>query len=351
MLQISKRKGSKNYRIRGTVTWGRFCTRIDESAKTASRQEALEYAHELENRIITRFKNGNKRTGSDVTFDECLDVYLTHKSNDLKVKTLEYINRLLPEFTGMLVVDLNNYLLMYRKKHANQAISTFNRNKSVITAIIRYASPILGFTMEKLPDAEKKKNEIIFFMEPDTREKLLQCYSVHARPIFEIYAVQGFREQELLQLDWSNVHFSDKSIDIVKSKNGETRNVPMHRKTFWILARKWIKSGKPLCGHVFLNTKGIPYEDTRQTGGGSPIRKAHTLALARFKAKYSFVPQNSNKENMRVHDWRHDWASRCIMAGMDLLTLQKLGGWKSIEMVQRYAAFNKKHEHLSINRI
>lgn len=54
---------------------------------------------------------------------------------------------------------------------------------------------------------------------------------------------------------------------------------------------------------------------------------------------------------MRIHDWRHDWTARMIEAGIDLLTLQKLGGWKDLKSVQRYANFSKKHESDMLNRI
>jgi site-specific recombinase XerD len=120
----------------------------------------------------------------------------------------------------------------------------------------------------------------------------------------------------------------------------------MHNKVWWVLARQWIKSGKKTTGNVWLNIKGKPYTDTRKTGvGGSPIRKAHMNALARLKSKYNITIK------MRIHDWRHDFASRMVMAGVDLLTVQKLGGWKSLDMLKRYATFSAQHEIDSINKI
>ena len=37
------------------------------------------------------------------------------------------------------------------------------------------------------------------------------------------------------------------------------------------------------------------------------------------------------------HVLRHTFASRLAMAGVDLRTIQELGGWRSLEMVERYA--------------
>ena len=39
----------------------------------------------------------------------------------------------------------------------------------------------------------------------------------------------------------------------------------------------------------------------------------------------------------RFHDLRHTFATRLVQAGVDLYTVQKLGRWKSISMVERYA--------------
>ncbi|CQI88869.1 Integrase family protein [Yersinia rohdei] len=42
-------------------------------------------------------------------------------------------------------------------------------------------------------------------------------------------------------------------------------------------------------------------------------------------------------DNFRFHDLRHTWASWLVQAGVPLSALQEMGGWESIEMVQRYA--------------
>ena len=41
--------------------------------------------------------------------------------------------------------------------------------------------------------------------------------------------------------------------------------------------------------------------------------------------------------NFRFHDLRHTFATRLVQAGVDLYAVQKLGRWKSISMVERYA--------------
>ena len=48
-------------------------------------------------------------------------------------------------------------------------------------------------------------------------------------------------------------------------------------------------------------------------------------------------------KNFRWHDLRHTWATRLGMSGASLPEIQALGGWATIEMVQRYAHFAGSH--------
>jgi len=44
------------------------------------------------------------------------------------------------------------------------------------------------------------------------------------------------------------------------------------------------------------------------------------------------------------HDLRHTWCSRLGEKGVDDRTLQELGGWKTLKMVQRYSHTNDRRK-------
>jgi len=51
------------------------------------------------------------------------------------------------------------------------------------------------------------------------------------------------------------------------------------------------------------------------------------------------------------HVMRHTFASRLAMAGVDLRTIQELGRWEDIRMVQRYANLSRAHIREALDRI
>jgi len=51
------------------------------------------------------------------------------------------------------------------------------------------------------------------------------------------------------------------------------------------------------------------------------------------------------------HGCRHTFASRLVMAGVDPRTVQELGGWRTLGMVQRYAHLSPAHLQAAVERL
>jgi integrase len=71
-----------------------------------------------------------------------------------------------------------------------------------------------------------------------------------------------------------------------------------------------------------LRDDGPSLRPQRQGGSDCPTRRRKDAGLL---------------EGYTWHCNRHTFASRLVMAGVDLLTVQRLGGWRTVGMVTRYA--------------
>jgi site-specific recombinase XerC len=56
-------------------------------------------------------------------------------------------------------------------------------------------------------------------------------------------------------------------------------------------------------------------------------------------------------EGYTWHCNRHTFASRLVMAGVDLRSVQALGGWRTLAMVQRYSHLAPDHLRAAIERL
>jgi integrase len=63
------------------------------------------------------------------------------------------------------------------------------------------------------------------------------------------------------------------------------------------------------------------------------------------------VLSDAGTANFRWHDLRHTFASRLVMAGVDIRTVQELMGHKTIQATLRYAHLAPQHQLEAVQRL
>jgi integrase len=335
MLTIRRR--GKIFHIRGSVRVGQEKRIVAEhSVGTDRRDVADAYRSKLETDIRDEILHGPKGRTSRLKISDAGLKYIARGGvRNYDLARIERINRVVGD--RPIAQAAEAWSEFKRIRCGGLSPATIQRYRSTFQAAINYLAEDEHFDPPKLPRRSKRdraSNKRLKYLIPQQADRLIEAYAEHVRPIAITLRWQGMRIGEALRLDWADVRWLASSIFIADTKSGDPRTVTMHERTRAALHRLWVERGSPSEGRVFLTHRGHPYADTRayKFPSGSPIKKAHATACRR-----------AGIADFHVHDWRHHWASHCVMAGIDLETIKAEGGWKSLRMVERYATLTADH--------
>ncbi len=157
-------------------------------------------------------------------------------------------------------------------------------------------------------------------------ERLHDELAEHLRAPYLFALATGWREQNVLRLEWSRIDLRRKVAWVAGTQVKAKRAIgsPLNDQAMAVLATQKGKHPR----WVFPNDEGEPYDRGNNHGFKAAQRRARIAPL-------------------RWHDLRHTWASWHVMAGTSLRSLMELGGWRSYQSVLRYAHLSP--EHLAID--
>ena len=125
----------------------------------------------------------------------------------------------------------------------------------------------------------------------------------------------GMRKGEILHLDWRDVDFTSGTIQLLQTKSGKPRKIPM------------------MAGLKAMLIQMMP----KDTG---PVFELPEISLRRMFAK---AVSDARIAEFRFHDLRHTFASHFAMKTGDLPTLQQILGHATVQMTMRYAHLSDRH--------
>jgi integrase len=152
------------------------------------------------------------------------------------------------------------------------------------------------------------------------------------KDIARIMLDTGMRPEEVFRVERANVDLGQRTIMNPFGKTRAARRKLTMTEEVWSIMRK--RAGSSDSVYVF------PSPDNPERPIGS-VRKAHDGAVCRARAKPAF----------RLYDLRHTYASRAVMAGVDLPTLGALLGHTTIQMTMRYVHPAEEHKREAAGKI
>jgi len=322
------------WHVRGSVRG----LRIRQSTGVRDKSQAEEIRIKLEGAALTRSVHGEAVAR---TFAEAA---LSYGQNGGEIAHLE---RLIRHFGQRPLQSIGQAELedAALKLFRNKSPATVNRQLyTPVVAVLRHAARKRWCSRPVIKRPTQPKGRIRWIT-PEEAERLTAAAAPHLKPLVIFLLSTGARLSEALYLDWRDVDLAHSRVTFAPNhvrgiKNGESRGVPLHPRAKAALASvPWDKTGavfrKPV-GDVWLDTRKrnlgmrrwVPYASRDGAGGGQ------------VKTAWSGMCRRAGIEDFTPHDCRHTWATWHYAANRDLLALMKLGGWKSLAMVERYAHVN-----------
>jgi integrase len=263
----------------------------------------------------------------------------THELHSGNCKTLKRFFRgeWLDEITQGIVEDFKLRRIKEKRwaEREGTAVSgvTVNRALSTLRLIYNYAE-CCGFLVSNpvkhvtfFPEAGRTR-----IISPEEEQAYLAAASQPLRDIARIMLDTGMRPEEVFRIETGNLDFVRRTIFNPFGKTAAARRkLTMTDEVWSILKGRAASSESPYA---------FPSPDNIDKPIGS-VRKAHDAAIRRVKILPGF----------RLYDLRHTYASRAVMAGVDLPTLSALPGHTSVQMTMHYVHPAEEHKREAAAKI
>jgi site-specific recombinase XerD len=332
---FEKIPGSKTWWIRYADTTGRI-----RREKAGPKGAAIKLYQKRKTEVLQRKKLPETWRRRAISFAELVEDALAYsKANKRSYKDDVYrMKRLKDWFSewpaeSVTPHDIEKRLLEGAEEE-NLAPATLNRYRALLSLVYR-----LGMESGKVPSNparlvkhRRENNGRIRWLNTEEETKLRKAikkeFPEHM-PEFDFALNTGLRLGEMYNLEWEDVNLEKRVVTVLRSKNGDTRRVPLNGPA--VVALETLNNGGKAKGPVFLNTRGERLTSPR----------------------YWFDPsiEKAGIEDFTWHCLRHTFASRLVMAGVDLRTVQELLGHKSIQMTCRYSHLAPTHQLAAVEKL
>jgi integrase len=292
--------------------------RFQGSTGVSEKDKAYKIYLEKKNQITShRFRYIDK------TFQELANHYYeSYSKNDQR--SLDWFlrhlgDRKLEEISGPELKQLQEFRALRVKG------STVNRQFVIIRSLLNKAVTDLGW-LSQAPKFKKEKE-----LEPPKRilssydqDRFMKYLPQHLKRIVIFALNTGLRKGTIAKLNYDMYDYSKRILsvpaEIIKTK--KSLDIPLNAE-----AHKAIMNTE--FGSIHSRGLGVHLRQRPIfTYNGERIKDPGASAWRRAKRRAGI--------DIRFHDLRHTWATRCIEGGMPIAYVQYLGGWSSPKMMQRY---------------
>lgn len=337
--------GDGRYAINIMVDGNRVHRVVGKESEGVTRQQAEEYMAKL--RIDARYDRLNLPNGRKLAlaFEKASALYIEklkkENGKDIELKSKRIDLHLNHFFSGKPLSKITSSdIEKYKSHRISKGIkpATVNRELSVISHLLNKA--VEWRWIEFVPckiKRFKEENTRITYLTPEQIARILEVaktdQNIHVYLFIVVGLSTSMRRSEILAIKFEHIDIDKKTIFIPKAKAG-ARVQPI---------TKYLADF--LSGHIYAARPDQIYlfESKRsECGHVVNIEKA----FRRVIANAGLDP----KEVVR-HTLRHTAITHLVQAGVDLPTVQRISGHKTMQMVVRYSHQNGEHLQSAMDKL
>lgn len=217
-----------------------------------------------------------------------------------------------------------------KRKRMKRTGATVNRYLASLSVALGYAVKTLQWIernpCERIEKPAENKGRVRFLSD-DERTALLAACKPHTDLYLAVVLAlsTGARQAEIMTLRYSQIDFGRQVITLDKTKNGETRSLPLVSTAFTLLQER---------------AKVRNLKDDRVFPPTKLAKKAEFLDL---RQPWEKALKAAGITDFHWHDLRHTAASYLAMSGVSLVEISKILGHRTMQMVSRYSHLSNAH--------
>jgi integrase len=327
---------------RGSVWWMSFIYH-GQQFRRSTETENKKLAERIFDKVKGEIAEGKwfpRLEGEDKTFTELMERYLEEYSSVNKAKSSHIRDRglathLLKSFKDTYLTDITPSMISdYKVKRRKDGVSPRTINYELTLMGHAFNIAILEWDWVKDNPVKRVKkdrvhNTIERWLTSEEEERLLKESPPWLQDII-IFAIHtGLRQSEILDLTWSQIDMTRRTMTISEQKNRGIDTLPLNETVTGVLTKRQ--------GHCFVACDYVFPSNNQTRMNNRNLVRAFKIATERAKV-----------HNFRFHDLRHTFATRLVQSGVGIYEVQTLGRWKSPSMVMRYAHHNPESLRASI---
>jgi site-specific recombinase XerD len=312
--------------IRYISAQGRFCRE-----KAGTKSAAIDLYRKRKNEALEGKKLPEKLRRATVTFAEiAMDALAYSKTNKLSYRhDSGRMETLLGWFREYPAESITAQDIERRFEQEKWSPATNNRYRALLSLTYRLAirNGKVKENPARLVRHRLEDNARIRFLSAEEETKLRKAITAACPEhlsVLDLALNTGLRLSEQYGLRWQDVSLTRRTLTIPRSKNGATRHVPLNQAA--------IRS---------LETLQARANGSELVCGGANTPRPWFDRAVKVAGLQAFT----------WHCLRHTFASRLVMAGVDIRTVQELMGHKTIAMTVRYAHLAPKHTLAAVERL